>query len=234
MSRNRTSKVRVRGGRSGIAEHEYPPVNQSEYLIHPPKIAGTAMAVSLGIRRTHDSASYIKEVVGPRWKDVRIFSAIRNPWDRALSWFMYNSKYREHYAKTKTDFNRWIDEGMGPAYTGTRDARLLYQEDFIEIDGECVLDFWLRFETLHDDWLGLILWLGRKFVPLTNNDHSSIEDKPDYREWFTNDSIKKTEPRFEYFAEKYGYAYGDEPGHVKRARATGRVRAGVPRDRSRV
>ena len=223
---------RIRGGKIKGEVVLYPPIDQPEYYIHAPKVAGTAISQSLGIKRTHDPATYIKDVVGPLFDTGRkIFGSIRNPWDRALSWFLYNHAYRKEYAPTKSDFNRWIAEGMSPAYNGTRDARLLYQEDFIEIDGECILGFIVHFERLHEEWMSLLLWLNRKFIALKYNDNKPWAEKPDYREWFTTESIKITVPNFEYFAKKYGYAYGDEPGHVYRARIAAkemeRIKEGV-------
>jgi hypothetical protein len=204
-----------------LIEKKYPPTDQSEYFIHPPKVAGTAIAQSLGIKRTHDSARFIKLAVGKRWDAVKIFGGIRNPWDRALSWFMYNTKFRMRYDKTREDFNRWIREGMDQEYAMRLedDPRLLHQEDFIEIEDQCVLGFTIRFERLYEDWNDLLAWLGRPSTTmLITNDKESGENKPDYREWFDQASIIQTTDAFGYFAEKYGYSYGDEPGHVLRAR----------------
>ena len=219
--------VRIRGGRANIPAHAYPPIDQPEYFVHAPKVAGMAICTTLGIRRTHDPASYIKEAIGQRWGCGKIFGSIRNPWDRALSWFMYNSAFRKNYAQTKTDFNRWIAEGMDQDWTGGRGARLLHQEDFIEIDGESVLGFTIHFEDLYDDWLHLMGWLNRPYVALKTNDRIPPEGKPDYREWYTNDSRKFAEDKFAYFAEKYGYTFGDESFHVKMARLIKLPKEGV-------
>ena len=199
-------------------KHPYPPVNQSVYFIHTPKVAGTSIGIALGIYKTHDPASFIKASCRQRWHVVKIFTVIRNPWDHALSWFLYNGAFREKYETDKAGFNRWVLDGMDSNFPGSRGASVIFQEEYIEISGECQAQFIVRFENLEEGWVALQKWLGIETDPPRLLPHHDPKPsvKPDYREWWTQEARDYAEPKFAYFSFKYGYNYGDEPGHITR------------------
>jgi hypothetical protein len=151
-------------------------------------------------------------MAGPfKWREMKVGVSIRNPWDRAFSWFYYSNPHK----KFKT-FEEWILAGMptdwrfDPSMEKKYQPRFHYQEDWFEEDGKSKADILIRFEHLQEDWEALLKLLGIGYRPLP---HLVKKDRPreDYRKVWTPKMLEVAEPVYGSFARKYGYTFGDSP-----------------------
>lgn len=94
----------------------------------------------------------------PEAKDYFKFCFVRNPWDRLISWYSYDTQ---------------INPKTGPDFPGTRMALKGFlrtrkefgsdnwnQLDYMTYNGEFVMDFVGRYENLSDDWLKVLDSIG--------------------------------------------------------------------------
>lgn len=78
-------------------------------FIHVPKTGGMSVRLIFGSRiwaHGHEPAREVRWMLGERFDSAWSFGFVRNPWDRAVSWYYYSR--RED-----------IDQGREPLYTGT-------------------------------------------------------------------------------------------------------------------
>ncbi len=127
-------------------------------FLHPPKVAGCSIEQALRHPGNHYTAQELLDCWGPAVFFNRfIVTAIREPRDRALSWYFF-AKYNAQYGDTPDDFKEWVLGGM-PIGKGdiALYSRVLFQEKYIEINGDNAhLKFIIRFESLEEDFHRLI------------------------------------------------------------------------------
>lgn len=179
--------------------------------VHIPKTGGTSICRALKVLDSHDP-------IWLRKKDenriLKWAATIRNPWDRLRSWFYYYEIHRK-----RCTFEEWILTGCQTEWRHlpAPEARILYQEDWIEIDGKRNVDYLMRFEDFDDQFALLCLWLGLKpgenlanlkHFHLQRQGYQEIKIIP-YWEHYTDDMRKCVAHICEPFAEKYGYKFGE-------------------------
>jgi hypothetical protein len=100
----------------------------------------------------HTTADTFRKVLGPKVYDSFFkFAFVRNPWDHALSLYLYNLKrpdMKAHAATAKfASFRDYILTGYAPDRIGSP------QRDMVaDTDGNIIVDFVGRFETLAQDF----------------------------------------------------------------------------------
>jgi len=178
-------------------------------LLHPPKTAGTSVSNSLGINKYHANAFHWSTDYDPDgWKRKKKIVTIRNPWDRTWSWYWYSR------LNDKFTFDEWVLKGMPVDWhykvskEKRYEQRLLEQEDWLEIDGECVADYIIHFERIDDDWRLLLEWLDIPFRGLGHRGKNRKKPDMHYTDAWTDEMIEASLPRFDYFAATYGYEFG--------------------------
>lgn len=137
------------------------------------------------------------------------FAFVRNPWDWQVSWYHYvlqNEAHHEHAAVRALpcfdDYLRWrIDH---PVWT---------QKDFVaNRQGELIVDFVGRFETLEADFQRVCLATGvRARLP-----HLNRSRHDDYRLCYSNRSLQLVADHFQADIDFFGYRF--EPLEVPAAR----------------
>lgn len=90
----------------------------------------------------HIPAAQVKKMIGlDIWNNYKKISAVRNPWDYAVSYFFYaNGK------ETKLDFEQWCFDNSVALNRNIEQYR---------VDNEVVIDHFLRFENFQEDMLKL-------------------------------------------------------------------------------
>lgn len=177
--------------------------------IHVPKTAGTSIARALKVYDSHHPIGLRKELEGPH-STLRWAATIRNPWDHTRSWFYYRE-----LSRLKITFKEWVLMGCpSDWHYPPAKVRILYQEDWIEINGKCALDYIMKFENLDDEFFRFCEWLGIENPPqvlhyhLQRHKYQEIKARP-YWEDYTEKMLEAVAPICEPFAERYGYKFGE-------------------------
>lgn len=121
-------------------------------FIHIPKTAGRSICSSLDskYRREHKTISdYCKDltetVVRSRFK----FTCIRNPWDRAVSWWAFFG----NMGFERIPFDQWLKKIGNRPRPNPSQRFPLDQMSFCRTpSGEVLMDTFIRFEHLDTDW----------------------------------------------------------------------------------
>lgn len=177
--------------------------------IHNPKTAGTSIARAFGVHDSHHPIALRRELDGDH-RRIKWATTIRNPWDRMRSWFFYHE-----ISKQKVTFEEWVLRGCKSDWKyPPADVRILYQEDWFEIDGECAVDYLMKFENIDAEFNRLCEWLGVDDPPkmlhihLQRHHYQTIKARP-YWENYTPRMRELVAPICEPFADKYGYKFGE-------------------------
>lgn len=97
--------------------------NNPFFFVHVPRTAGTSVAISLSYKHygdQHRTAAEIQHIVGmDNWSSKFSFAFVRNPWDRAVSWYT-NSVGRG--LPDDMSFRTWVKEGMRTHWDNKTDA----------------------------------------------------------------------------------------------------------------
>lgn len=148
-----------------------------EYIyIHIPKTAGRSICFSIdpNFRREHKTISDYclllkEEVVRCYFK----FTCVRNPWDRAVSWWAF---FGNMGLKRKT-FDEWI-KNMGKLGIPRRHSGKfpLDQMTYCKSpSGEVLMDRFIRFERLEDDWTPIARRIGaQEKLPSIGMEHKQM------------------------------------------------------------
>ena len=127
-------------------------------FVHIPKNAGSSMSTALSQKggrhlRQYDTHVPIS-IIYPEYQNYFTFAFVRNPWDRL--WSMFNFTIKRGWISETTNFDKWIQsswitkacEYQTPIKPITRKPQI----DWISIDGNVVVDYIGRYETIDSDF----------------------------------------------------------------------------------
>ena len=141
--------------------------NQGVWFVDIPKTSSTSIRKELGNKYgavftkskrkisipPHRTAEEVKAFLGAKkWERLFTFSIVRNPWDRALSYFLWS---KSNGYKKKYDFRGYIFELNNQFETGeakfSRHAYLGCSGFLYSKEGELLVDFVAKFENRAED-----------------------------------------------------------------------------------
>lgn len=129
-------------------------------FIHIPKNAGRSILSALGrpFSTTHKTIlEYYKECGDDYVKTCFKFTCIRNPWDRAVSWWSFFC----NMGVERIPFEDWLTKmGKRPRTDLCRRFPLDQMSYCRNSSGEILIDSFIRFEHLSDDWIGIAAKIG--------------------------------------------------------------------------
>ena len=183
-------------------------------FIHIPKCAGTTMRTQLDYSNVvqHRSAWLIRDCMANdlEWQKRFKFAFVRNPWDRAVSWYHYYSKWIE-----VPSFEQWVKEGFKNHWVADwnhhkqPDKHPLLMSNFVtDVHGNLIVDFIGRYENLKLDWIQVCERLGRDStleLPCTNT--TNYHEEKHYRDYYDHETIEKVRTRFQQDIELFGYEF---------------------------
>ena len=207
-------------------EHNTMPISHKHncIFIHIPKTAGTSIEASLGMHGDLDYVG-IKPYINQRknqdtlfgvglqhltalqvkrkiknYDDYYKFTFVRNPWSRFVSAMIFNGSLRSNLKSnlTKSEFKKNMQDinySMG---------HFKCQLDYIEHDGNLLVDFVGRFENLHEDYSHISSVLG---VNLTLEHRMKTEHKH-YTEYYDDETRQIVAEKYARDIEYFGYKFG--------------------------
>jgi len=193
---------------------------------HVPKTGGTSLLYSLRKNNRPDSewlspfGMHITYTILERrdyqlYEDVKDnwlkMSTVRNPWDHAVSRYfhfiddkrIHKSNKKGHPIEKYSSFEFYLNE------------RYDHQDIFTFDCKNFMVDQWIKYETLEDDWLKIVKKLDFKHTELVSHNitkkrtnYFNYSKPDDYREMYINDDMiglvmKKSQKTIELF----GYSF---------------------------
>ena len=193
-------------------------------FIHIPRTGGTSLESALGdmgcvkqgadnfksIFFKHAKASFIKTIMGAKFENLFKFSIIRNPWDWAVSNYMFNrGLHRPFVAGTKYmvcstvpswaqswTFKHWLAwwvETFQPSQSSMITGK----------DGKILVDHIIRFENLNQGFERLCQ---RLEIPFRKLPHRKKTNRNHYRQYYDSQTTNFIEQHFSEDIERFGYA----------------------------
>jgi hypothetical protein len=131
------------------------------------------------------------------------FTIIRNPWERAFSWYKNVTRdeiHKKHYGIIKdislTDFLQQY---------ANHEIMLRTQTYWLKnYKGEIDLDFIIRFENLHEEFNEVMRLMG---VPQISLPYKNKDTTQNYREHYTDESIKLVETIYREEIKMFDYSF---------------------------
>jgi len=167
----------------------------------------------------HFYASLIKDLIGDEEYDSRVsFASVRNPWDRLVSWYMFNcNDYRASPAQSRVykelGFKGWIMEGCPhhgwmPHHHAHQPKDTIPQLPWItDKDGNVIVDYIIRLENLQQDFEGIRQKLGLPFKAIPTLNVSSKRQFKDYRKYYDWESKEKVIDLYGEDIRYFGYEF---------------------------
>lgn len=160
-----------------------------------------------GLFRDHLMAKKMMEILGKEeWEKIFTFSVVRNPWDRAVSFYNYLLKYnmskktfpsfKEHVRIIKTNYNE-------DKFTK---RRLLHGcHEFISDNNRIIVDKIVRFENREEELKEIGNEIGINNLGSTHE--YKILGQKSYNEFYDNETRKIIEEVYAKDIEEFGYSF---------------------------
>ena len=151
----------------------------------------------------HFYASLLRDLIGEEeYNNKFVFASVRNPWDRLVSWFMFNcNDYRSDPDQSSIyknlGFKGWIMEGC--PHTGWKPHHFAHQPEnpisqlawIIDKDDQVIVDHVVRLENLQEDFEAIKQKLNLPKVTLPRLNISKKRQHQDYRKYYDWESKEK-------------------------------------------
>lgn len=127
-------------------------VTEKYIFVHVPKTAGRSISSALdaNFRREHKTiADYCRELGESMVRSRFKFTCVRNPWDRAVSWWAFFG----NMGFERVPFDQWMKKIGNRPRPNLNQKFPLDQMSFCrDPSGEVLMDSFIRFEHLDADW----------------------------------------------------------------------------------
>ncbi|MDO9263748.1 MAG: sulfotransferase family 2 domain-containing protein [Desulfosalsimonadaceae bacterium] len=148
-----------------------------------------------------------KELTEKLYKRFFKFAFVRNPWDWQISMYHFILKepahVRHHLVKSMAGFDEYLDWVIQNKNPYPKGATKFQKEILTDKDGQLMVNFIGRYETLEDDFKEVCdyLKISASLPRLNRTDHK------DYRSYYKEQTIKKVEEHFKEDIELFGYKF---------------------------
>lgn len=168
----------------------------------PPSLLGRISRGRLGSLPAHLSAQEARQRLGAdRFDSLFTFAFVRNPWDWQVSLYQYMLNERDHRqhetVKQLGSFDRYIEWRV-------REDRKTQSAFVTDDDGDMLVDFIGRYETVHEDFAEVCRTVRvDASLPHLNASRTSR----DYRGWYTPRTRDLVGDCFAEDVERFGYDF---------------------------
>jgi len=149
-------------------------------------------------KRTHVPAYKVQSYLDPHvWRDCFKFTFIRNPWDLAVSRWLFNTGKGRC---PEMDFQAWL------TYTSEKIWKKDELTQYTHINGELAVDFVGRFETLTNDINTVLTKLGGKNLVLGHKNKCHVP-RTHYSTYYNQAAIDFVANKQKRAIDMYNYTF---------------------------
>lgn len=179
-------------------------------FIHIPKTGGTSIVSIFGEAfQKHNTAREVIDIIGrKRWDEVYKFSVVRNPWDRAHSYYKFRVKLNQQKMRTRPiSFKDYVactyGEPKDPFYY-YRAKNFMPQVDWLKDEhGVIDMDRIIRFENLQEGFREVAEELG---IP-SELPHINKTKETNYRDFYDDETRRIIGEWHAEDIEYFGYEF---------------------------
>lgn len=145
----------------------------------------------------HYSPSDLLQQLGPAYRHLWVFTLVRNPWARYVSWYYWRRQF------TEQSFEEWLKQALENPQPKTA-RTITRQSDYFD-NPDCY-DYVAKLENIREEWTAIRRRLGLT-VPLAKH---NVSRHPHYVVSYT-DYLRGLVARQEkYIIDRFGYKFGEE------------------------
>ena len=157
--------------------------------------------VGFANHKRHDPGWLVKKHIGREIFDsYHKITAIRNPWDMAVSRFYFRKQLIGSEVNENTSFKEYLK------ITPRRD---LDNSKVFRIKGKSVADTYIRFENLLEDWQNLLLKLNLDHIDLPRAKTGIRKNKDHYSLLYDDEDIEIIRKLCDWEIKQFGYEFED-------------------------
>ena len=179
-------------------------------FFHIRKTGGTSVAAALSgvaddpFRERHLRASHVRERMPTEFNTYFKWSIARNPFDRMVSMFSYDSHVTKSFQPGGEHHGYDFDQYLQLRLVKDRGHWSSPQVDFLRDNDTWLVDFTARFENLQRDFDGICDKLGMQLMALPNKRKTSHGD---YHTYYDDASRALVADTFERDLLAFGYEF---------------------------
>jgi len=185
-------------------------------FISIPRTGTNSVRKSLGIKKlgitNHRTARFLRDHVGAkRWESMLVFSFVRNPYDRLVSYFRFCKTIWKNLsvnqrAPYEGNFKQWVARGCPSHFSKTGLETPIHMWNYLlDDDGQLLTDYVGKVESFNKDFKTLCTKLGAKPKKLVHiNNSLRIRN---YRSYYDEGTRKLAEQICGKDAELFGYVF---------------------------
>ncbi len=136
------------------------------------------------------------------------FAFVRNPWDLQVSSYHHIKRERPYLLKGIDTFEEFLLWKLDPnrPYHYIIDTSIQLQSDYlIDLEGNVLVDFIGRYESLHEDFDEACKRIGIKTPKLPHKRRAA--DRSHYKEYYTDKTAELIAEHFRKDIEMFGYSF---------------------------
>src|SRR5438045_3451056 len=159
----------------------------------------------------HSKAVEVRKLLGKAWDECFKFAFVRNPWDLMVSCYHWWLNYAEEFPALDADVARIRAMGSFPVFLKSKYGQEMINEhhgrdmvDWIAEEGEIIVDFVGRYESLDADWAKVCRALRVSPVPLGRENQFR---RAHYREFYDEESKQLVSQRFSRSIDLFDYSF---------------------------
>lgn len=155
----------------------------------------------------HAKARDVKKEMPEEYKKFYKFAFVRNPWDWQVSYYHFilkeSTHIRHELVKSMSGFEEYLEWVINTKNPFPKGATKLQKDIIAEKEGNIIVDFVGRYETLAQDfqYVGKILNINSSLPHLNKSEHR------DYQAYYTDKTRKLVEEHFEEDIQLFGYNF---------------------------
>ncbi len=176
-------------------------------LVHIPKTGGTTVSMALRkpdfiVINNHQRATF-RETYDVNWRHNFNATFIRNPWDRAVSFFYWSQE--DH---PDLSFDEWVRKGCYNLHTDFSAGFDIIDQlpYFTDDNGHNLVKFIGRYENLEEDIMRLAMRCRTTSGPIGHWSSSSRPEGP-YQQFYTPETAQLLANHTQAFIEKFNYEF---------------------------
>lgn len=170
----------------------------------------------------HISALEIKNIFADKgwdWDSYTKFCVVRNPFDRSVSLYHHRIDTQSRVApgkpaiynilrglKYKLFYNKTFAQWLGSKESNQGLSRSVKSFTF-DAEGNCLVDKFIRFEHLDDEFDELARELGFNAEVSQIDKQNKTQKRVEYRSYYDSDTRKQIEDRYRFEIDTFGYEF---------------------------